>query len=48
MSRVFGAADNIRALGSEYTSKPWDDKKLGGWGDFVYVAFQDIVAAGYL
>lgn len=38
--------DNIRALGSEYTSLPWDDRKLGGWGDFVFEARRDVVASG--
>ena len=28
--------DNIRALGSEYTSRAWDDRLSPGWGDFVY------------
>ena len=40
--------DNIRALGSEYTSRPWDDVLSPGWGDFVYEAYRDVVAAGVL
>lgn len=43
-SRIW-PADNIRALGSEYTSIAWDDK-LSGWGHFVYEAYRDLVAAG--
>ena len=35
------SADNIRALGSEYTSRAWDDK-VTGWGDFVQEAYQDV------
>jgi hypothetical protein len=38
--------DNIRALGSEYTSAPWDDVVTVGWGNFVYEAYQDVVASG--
>ncbi len=34
--------DNIRALGSEYTSSPWDDRVSGGWGYFVFEAYKDI------
>jgi hypothetical protein len=44
----FWPADNIRALGSEYTSRPWDDGLSPGWGDFVYEAYRDVVAAGVL
>ena len=36
---------NIIALGSEYTSIAWDDD-LRAWGDFVYQAYGDILAAG--
>jgi hypothetical protein len=40
-------ADNIEALGSEYTSKPWDDKKLfPGWGYFVHEAYKDVKGSG--
>jgi hypothetical protein len=39
-------ADNLRALGSEYTSKAWDDRLSPGWGDFVFEARRDIQAAG--
>jgi len=38
--------DNIRALGSEYTSAPWDDRLSVGWGNFVYEAHQDVLASG--
>ena len=34
--------DNIRALGSEYTSKAWDDNLSEGWGDFVLEATRDV------
>lgn len=34
-------SDNIQALGSEYTSAPWDDRVFPAWGDFVYEAYQD-------
>lgn len=37
--------DNIAALGSEYTSRPWDDV-VTPWGDFVLEAYHDVVAAG--
>jgi hypothetical protein len=35
------SADNIRALGSEYTSRAWDDK-VTGWGHFVFEATEDV------
>jgi hypothetical protein len=38
--------DNIRALGSEYTSAPWDDRLSVGWGNFVYEAYRDVLASG--
>lgn len=38
--------DNIRALGSEYTSRAWDDRLSPGWGDFVYEAYMDMKSAG--
>ena len=41
-------ADNIRALGSEYTSKPWDDTLVPAWGEFVYQAYLDVLATGLL
>ncbi len=41
-------SDNIRALGSEYTSRAWDDRLSPGWGDFVYEAYTDIKAAGII
>lgn len=34
--------DNIRALGSEYTSRAWDDKLSAGWGKFVLEATRDV------
>lgn len=37
--------DNIAALGSEYTSTPWDDR-VTPWGDFVLAAYRDVVASG--
>ena len=42
-SRHWSAA-NIMALGSEYTSAPWDDR-LSGWGWFVYEAYLDLMPA---
>lgn len=38
--------DNIRALGSEYTSRPWDDNLSDGWGDFVLEATRDVKRSG--
>jgi hypothetical protein len=38
-------ADNIRALGSEYTSRAWDDVLSPGWGEFVHEAYLDVKAA---
>lgn len=38
--------DNIRALGSEYTSRAWDDDLVPGWGEFVYQAYLDVRATG--
>jgi hypothetical protein len=38
--------DNVKALGSEYTSRPWDDRLSPGWGDFVYEAYRDIKSSG--
>jgi hypothetical protein len=40
--------DNIRALGSEYTSTAWDDRLSPGWGDFVLEAYDDVRASGAL
>ncbi len=37
--------DNVRALGSEYTSSPWDDRLSPGWGDFVNDAHTDMKGA---
>jgi hypothetical protein len=37
--------DNISALGSEYTSRPWDDNLSPGWGDFVLEAYKDAKAS---
>jgi hypothetical protein len=50
LSRYAGDAgtwtrDHIRLLGSEYTSKPFDDGLVTGWGDFVAEAFDDVVRA---
>jgi hypothetical protein len=39
-------ADNIRALGSEYTSRAWDDRLVRAWGEFVYQAYPDVRATG--
>lgn len=46
-SRRFAALprDNIRALGSEYTSRAWDDNLSPGWDDFVYEAYLDVKKA---
>jgi hypothetical protein len=38
--------DNIRAIGSEYTSKPWDDNLVLDWAEFVFQAYRDILATG--
>lgn len=38
--------DNVRALGSEYTSRAWDDRISTGWGYFVFEAYKDIKSAG--
>lgn len=38
--------DNISALGSEYTSRAWDDKLSPGWGDFVLKAYDDMKGSG--
>jgi len=40
--------DNIRALGSEYTSRAWDDNLSTGWGEFVFQAVQDVRRTGLL
>lgn len=37
--------DNIKALGSEYTSVPWDGKMFPRWGEFVYQAYKDVKAS---
>lgn len=37
--------DNVRALGLEYTSSPWDDRLSPGWGDFVNDAYTDMKSA---
>jgi hypothetical protein len=37
--------DNIRALGSEYTSTAWDDR-VTGWGFFVFEAWRDMAGTG--
>ncbi|WP_369148401.1 DUF4157 domain-containing protein [Streptomyces sp. R44] len=38
--------DHVKLLGSEYTSKPWDDNLVPAWGDFVLEAYRDVRAAG--
>lgn len=38
--------DNLRALGSEYTSAPWDDYLSPGWGNFVLEAYRDVKSSG--
>jgi hypothetical protein len=38
--------DNIRALASEYTSAPWDDRVVPGWGYFVFEAYRDVRRSG--
>jgi hypothetical protein len=40
--------DNIRAIGSEYTSEAWDDGLVLDWAEFVYQAYRDVVATGIL
>ena len=40
------ADDNISAIGSEYTSRAWDDNLSPGWGFFVLEAYQDVLRAG--
>ena len=37
--------DNVAALGSEYTSRAWDDR-VTAWGNFVREAWNDMNAAG--
>jgi hypothetical protein len=37
-------AANVEALGSEYTSRPWDDR-VTGWGSFVGEAHSDMTGA---
>jgi hypothetical protein len=37
--------DNIKILGSEYTSTPWDGKIHPIWGEFVYQAYKDVKAS---
>jgi hypothetical protein len=38
--------DNIRALASEYTSRPWDDRVFVGWANFVFEAYRNVNASG--
>jgi hypothetical protein len=47
--------DNIRALASEYTSRPWDEANprpgetefvVPDWGDWVFEAYRDVLASG--
>jgi hypothetical protein len=37
--------DHIKLIGSEYTTKPWDDVCSEGWGEFVLEAYHDVKAA---
>ncbi|MGW1245223.1 eCIS core domain-containing protein [Streptomyces bobili] len=37
--------EHVKLLGSEYTSKPWDDTLSEGWGEFVLEAYRDVRAA---
>ncbi len=37
---------HVRVIGSEYTSRPFDDLLVEGWGDFVLEAYRDVKAAG--
>ena len=46
MNSGFWPEDNIAALGSEYTSYPWDDDVKPYWGDFVRQAYRDVIASG--
>lgn len=39
-------AANVVALGSEYTSRPWDGAWFQNWGNFVAEARRDVVASG--
>lgn len=35
--------DNVRALGMEYTSRPWDNSMMSaGWGDFVAMGYETL------
>lgn len=38
--------DNKKALASEYTSSPWDDRLVTLWGDMVELAYNDIKRTG--
>jgi hypothetical protein len=38
--------DNVLALGSEYTSSPWDDRLSTGWADFVGDAYDTFKSSG--
>ncbi len=39
--------DNIRAIGMEYTSRPWDNTLIGAaWGDFVSEGYTTIKGSG--
>lgn len=37
---------HVRLIGSEYTSAPFDDVLVPGWGEFVLQAYKDVKAAG--
>lgn len=43
----FWSPDNIRAIASKYTSNPWDDRPVKGWGDFVLAALRDVRSSGW-
>lgn len=38
--------EHVKLIGSEYTSKPFDDKLREGWGEFVLEAYNDVRASG--
>lgn len=40
--------EHVKLIGSEYTSAPFDDKLVHGWGEFVLQAYKDVKAAGLL
>ncbi len=40
--------NHVKPIGSEYTSKPWDDYLSKSWGEFVLEAYRDVRAARVL